>query len=312
MLPRFSVITPSYNQAAYLEQTIQSVLDQGYPDLEYMIVDGGSKDGSLEIIKKYEKYLAWWVSEPDHGQAEAVNKGFSRATGEFVGWINSDDFFEPGALLSAAEYLQQDARLGLVYGDVRSIDGSGATTNIMRFANWGLDDLMCFKFISQPGTFMRRSVLQQAGYIDASYHYLLDHVLWLCMAQLAPIQYVPRLWATARFHAAAKNLSGGERYGQDAYRIVAWMQADPAFAERFQRLHRPIWAGAHRINARYLLDGGQTHQSLAAYWKCLAAYPPAVLPEWRRILYAMLLLLGVRGLRARYMDWRRKRYEHWG
>ena len=199
----------------------------------------------------------------------------------------------------------------MVYGDVRSIDGSGATINIMRFANWELDDLMCFKFISQPGTFMRRSVLQQAGYIDASYHYLLDHVLWLRMAQIAPIQYVPKLWATARFHAAAKNLSGGERYGQDAYRIVDWMQSDPAFAERFQRL-RPAYLGWRPpdqcpLPAGWRADAPVAGGVLEKPGNLSAGSAAGMAPDY----LCHVIAVGCEGLRERYLDWRRKRYEHW-
>jgi glycosyltransferase involved in cell wall biosynthesis len=309
MLPRFSVVTPSYNQAAYLEQTILSVLDQGYPDLEYIIVDGGSSDGSLEIIQKYQKHLSWWVSERDHGQADAVNKGFARCTGELVGWVNSDDLFEPGALLDAAQVMQANPQYGIVYGDVRSIDSAGKMFNLMRFGDYGLAGLMCFDIIGQPGAFLRRSVLQQSGYLDVSYNLLLDHELWLRMAQAAPIHYVPRVWAAGRFHSGAKNTAQAAHYGADAYRIIAWMQTQPGLAAEFKRLQSRIWAGAHRLNARYLLDAGLTRAALKFYAKSLAAHPPTALREWHRMLYGLLSLAGLGGLRSVYLNWRRRKYE---
>ncbi len=120
-----SIITPSYNQAHYLEATIRSVLEQDYSEIEYIIVDGGSTDGSREIIERYSSRLAWWVSEKDRGQTDAINKGFGRAHGEILAWINSDDTYEPGAVAQAVEYLQANPQVGMVYGDARFIDGEG-------------------------------------------------------------------------------------------------------------------------------------------------------------------------------------------
>lgn len=312
MTHRFSVITPSYNQASYLEQTIQSVLDQGYPDLEYIIVDGGSIDGSVEIIREYEKHLAWWVSERDQGQADAVNKGFKRASGDYIGWVNSDDRYEPGALLQAAQALDANPQVGIVYGDVRSIDSHGSTFNIMRYANFGLDGLLCFKIIGQPGAFLRRMVLEQAGYLDPTYNLLLDPELWIRMAMIAPILYVPKIWAAARSHPGTKNSSLAAHYGEDAYRMIDWMQKQPELAGHYQRLKNRIWAGAHRLNGRYLLDANQPKRAFTYYWKSLLAYPPTALQEWHRMLYALLSMAGLGELGAVYLDWRRKRYEHRG
>ncbi len=312
MSHRFSVITPSYNQASYLEQTIQSVLGQVYPALEYIIVDGGSTDGSVEIIRKYEKHLAWWVSERDRGQADAVNKGFRRATGDYIGWLNSDDLYEPGALFQAAQALDADPRLGIVYGDVRSIDSQGSTFNIMRYADYGLDGLLCFKNIGQPAAFLRRTVLEQAGYLDTSYDLLLDPELWMRMAIIAPIRYVPKTWAAARVHPGAKNSARAAHYGEDAYRIIAWMQANPELAGHYHRLEKRIWAGAHRLNAFYLLDAGQPRKTLQYYWKSFLAHPPTALQDWRRIAGALLWLAGWPGVGTVYRNLRRKRYERHG
>lgn len=307
--PLVTIITPSYNQAPFLEETIRSVLGQDYPNLEYFIIDGGSTDGSVEIIQKYADRLAGWVSEKDHGQGEAINKGFARASGEIVAWINSDDYYLPGAISTAVTALQAAPEVGLVYGDVLSIDASGNVFNVMTYKQWGLDDLMQFNIIGQPAVFMRREVLERAGYLDLSYHYLLDHELWLRVAQQAPMKYLPQRLAAARVHAGAKNVAHTPEYGKDAYRLVAWMPTQPGLEARFHRLRRRIWAGAHRINARYLLDGGQAKASLRAYLKGFAASPGVVLPEFHRILFAAIsLVVNVDRLRSAYLQRRKRRY----
>lgn len=303
-LPLFSIITPSFNQADYLEATLQSVLGQDYPHLEYMVVDGGSTDGSVAIIKKYADRLTWWVSETDRGQAEAINKGFARAQGELVGWINSDDLFLPGTLSKVAQAFTENPLVTMVFGDVISINERGETINIMRYGNWGLDELLAFNIIGQPAVFFRRTALETAGYLDLSYHLLLDHQLWLRLVQTGKMFYLPHPLAAARFHAQAKNVAQAARFGQEAYRIVDWIAAQPGLAERYARLRRKIWAGAHRINARYLLDGGQNRAALRAYGQSLSAHPPTALPEWHRMLYAVLGLLGLAQLKPLFYRWR--------
>jgi GT2 family glycosyltransferase len=306
--PRISIVTPSFNQAAYLEQTLRSVIEQGYPDLEYIVIDGASSDGSVEIIRRYERHLKYWVSEPDHGQAEAVNKGLAQVSGEIIGWLNSDDYYLPGALQAAAQAFQEHPDCGLIYGDVLAVDGAGVVINELRYNQWTLEDLMSFNIIGQPAVFLRRSVLEQAGWLDVRFHFLLDHQLWLRMAQLAPILYVPERWAAARFHAEAKNVAQAASFGQEVYAIVAWMQTQPALAARYQRLRRRIWAGAHRINAYYLAEGRQPAAALAAYGRSFLASPALALRDWRRILLTLLSLFGVRWLWPVFLRMRQNRY----
>ncbi|HEY59394.1 MAG TPA: glycosyltransferase [Anaerolineae bacterium] len=290
-IPLVSIITPSFNQAQYLEKTIQSVINQDYPNFEYLVIDGGSNDGSIDIIEKYQECISWWVSEPDLGQADAINKGLQRAKGEFVAWLNSDDLYHPKAVTLAVEELQNNKEIGFVYGDVLAIDGQGQAINHLQYKNWGLDGLMCFNIIGQPAVFMRREVLVRAGLLDLSYRFLLDHQLWLRMAAIAQIKYIPRTFASARFHLEAKNIASAAGFGKEAYCIVKWMQTYPALKERFVKLRRKIWAGAHRVNARYLLDGGESTASLKAYLRSLFQHPPTALKEWKRMFFAILAVL---------------------
>ncbi|MHB8933803.1 MAG: glycosyltransferase family 2 protein [Bellilinea sp.] len=305
--PLVSIVTPSYNQAAYLEAAMRSVLEQDYPNIEYLVADGGSNDGSAEIIRQYADRLAWWVSEKDQGQADGANKGFSRARGEIIGWLNSDDLYRPGAIAGAVAAFQANPTAGFVFSDVESIDGSSQLINVMRFGPRTLEDLMQFKIISQPGVFMRCELLEKVGYLDASYHLLLDHHLWLRMARHAPPVYVPgAVWSAARFHAEAKNVAQAAVFGREAYRIARWLSESPEYSAEMECGHKRVWAGAHRLNAFYLLDGGQPGAALKAYMKGFWLHPAAILPDWYRILYALLSPLGPSGLRRAYLE-RRKR-----
>ena len=287
---RVTIVTPSYNQAQFLEETILSVLNQGWADLEYFVIDGSSSDASVQIIQKYAARLTDWISEQDHGQAEAINKGLQRATGEIVAWINSDDYYLPGAIERAVRVFEQNPQAGLVYGDVLSIDAQGQNFNLQTFQPYTLLDLMSFQIISQPAVFMRRDVLLQAGLLDPDYHYLLDHQLWLRMAR-SPMVYLPETLAAARYHAGAKNLAHTAEFGKEAFKIIDWMKENPDLAPIFSKNKARVLAGAHRFNAFYLLDGGEYAGALIAYWHAFWHRPTVVIKDWHRVGYAKVALI---------------------
>jgi glycosyltransferase involved in cell wall biosynthesis len=294
-------VTPSYNQANFLEQSMRSVLTQDYPNLEYLVVDGGSTDGSPQIIKKFENQLAWWVSEKDQGQADAVNKGFAHAQGKYCGWLNSDDVYLAGALQQAVDLLEAHPKVGFVFGDVKSIDENNNVTNIMRYAHWQLEDLMRFNIIGQPGVFFRRDLFDKVGGLDLNYHFLLDHQLWLRFAVEAGMLYSEKIWAAARFHSAAKNVANTAMFGVEAIQLAEWMSRSAQFHDAFERNKSRVWAGAYRMKARYLLDGGQTKESIRAYCQGFKFHPQTVIPETHRFIYAFLSLLGFASLKKIFL-----------
>jgi len=306
--PSVSIVTPSYNQAPFLEKAIRSVLEQDYPDVEYLMADGGSTDGSVEIIKNYADRIHWWVSENDKGQADGINKGLQQASGDIVAWLNSDDFFKPGAISAAVKSLQENPGAGFVYGDLQVVNEADETTNILTYGDWKLKGLMEFKIIGQPSVFMRREVLAAAGYLDESYHYLLDHHLWLRMAMIAEPKYVPQLWAGEHYHPGSKNAAHAAEFGAEAKRIVGWMHSQPALAEILKTHHRKVVAGAERLNAFYLFDAQDYHAALRAYWRSLRTHPSAAVQDWRRILYATFSPLGLDKARQAYLQRRKRKY----
>jgi glycosyltransferase involved in cell wall biosynthesis len=212
MPPLVSIITPSFNQAHFLSETIQSVLSQDYPALEYIIVDGGSTDGSVEIIKQSADKLAWWISEPDQGQTDAINKGFAHAHGEIFAWLNSDDTYQPGAITQAEESLLSHPEAALVYADANLIDDQG---NIIgRFPSRQTDLprlLQGSVHIPQQTTFFWSRFWKQVGPLDPSFHFAMDYDLWVRLAKLAPLIYIPQLWANFRLHGEGKSATMDER-----------------------------------------------------------------------------------------------------
>lgn len=295
--PLITIITPSYNQAAYLEHTMRSVLDQDYGNLEYMVIDGGSTDGSVEIIQKYAGRLAYWVSEPDKGQADAINKGFQRARGEIVAWLNSDDIYLAGTIRRAVEVLQGNPEAAFAYANLLSINARGEHVNTIHYRQFTIEDLLAFYIIGQPTVFMRRKMLERVGRLSTDFNYLLDHHLWLRMAAAAPFRYVAEPWAAARYHPMAKNIAQAAGFGEEAYRILEWAQGEPRLEEIMEMAADRVWAGAHRFNARYLLDGSQPRAALQAYRKVRQHYPEFWFQHWHRIAFAYLSLLGFGSLR---------------
>jgi glycosyltransferase involved in cell wall biosynthesis len=218
--PLVSIITPSYNQANYLEETIQSVLAQDYASIEYIIVDGGSGDGSQEIIQRYSDRLAWWVSEPDQGQTDAINKGFERAHGEILAWINSDDTYLPCAISEAVEYLSHHPEVGMVYGDANLIDGEGQI--IGKFPARQTDYRRLrrgYVHIPQQASFFRASLWRQVAPLDPTFYFAMDYDLWVRLARLAPLKYYPRPWANFRLHNTGKSVIEDERCWPEMVRV---------------------------------------------------------------------------------------------
>jgi glycosyltransferase involved in cell wall biosynthesis len=305
--PLVSIITPSYNQAQYLEQTIISVLEQDYPLIEFLLVDGNSTDGSQEIIKKYASRITWWISEPDQGQAEAINKGLKRVKGEIVAWLNSDDYYLPGAVTKAVSAFQTQPSTSIVYGDVLAVDADGHQMKKLHYRQWDLIDLMKFNIIGQPSVFFRREILDKIGFLDPSLQFLLDHQLWLRLIQRAPMLYLPETLSAARFHNQSKNVAQASAFGEEAFRIIDWMRQDPQFKDLFEKNRNKIFAGAHRFNARYLLDGEQPRDAFIAYLHCLVSDPLTALPEWYRIIYSLVAVAGLGNIKQLHPRWRKKK-----
>ncbi len=291
MQPLVSIVTPSYNQAVFLEAAIKSVFDQKYPNLEYLLVDGKSTDGSVEIIKKYADRIAWWISEADRGQADAINKGLQHAHGEIIAWLNSDDLYLPGAFSTVVEYFQDHPQVGLVFGDLLAMDEKGEQINTLRYGDYSAQDLMAFRIIGQPAVFFRKDVLEKAGYLDLSYQYLLDHQLWIRMAGVTTIQHIPQLLAAARYHAGAKNVAAAEKFGEEAYRIVDWMHTYEKTSSIFPVIRKRVLAGACLIDGRYLLDGGKGWAAFKAYARSIFYHPATGFREFHRMLFALAAAL---------------------
>jgi glycosyltransferase involved in cell wall biosynthesis len=220
-LPLVTVVTPSYNQGRFIAATIESVLAQDYPNVEYIIVDGASTDETAEVVARYAGHLTF-ISERDRGQSEAINKGFRRARGEIVAWLNSDDIFLPGAISAAVSALRERPAAAAVYGEGYQIDEDGNTISrfavTQKFNLWKLLNLS--DYILQQTVFFRRSIFEQIGWIDEDLHYGMDWDILIRIGLQAPLVYVPHEMGAIREYAAAKSFSGGVRRARELTQIL--------------------------------------------------------------------------------------------
>jgi GT2 family glycosyltransferase len=274
-----------------------SVLEQDYPRIEYIVIDGGSTDNSVEIIERYADRLAYWTSEKDKGQAEAINKGFARTRGEILAWLNSDDYYMLNTVSVAVRCFEQNPDVVMAYGNMLAVDGNDQTINSLKYKQLSLEDLLCFQIIGQPSVFFRRSALEKAGPLEPTFHFMLDHHLWIRLAQQGRILHVPQIWSAARYHAEAKNRARAAEFGREAFRVLDWAKKQPELAPSVSKVKRRALASAHRYDARYLLDGGQTTSALGAWFRALVIHPPTALGRLNLFVSAVLLLTGLSKLR---------------
>lgn len=262
-LPAVTLVTPSFNQAEFLEATIRSVLLQGYPRLEYRVQDGGSTDGSVAVIEKYAPWLSGWASEADRGQAHAINKGLQDASGTILGWLNSDDILLPGALHGVARAFARRPDAVAWAGCIRTVGPEGqiifpwvAPRHVSKdgIADWGTSGL-----IPQPACFFSRKGAETVGGLDERYHYALDMEFWLRLASVGTIQIVDELWAQETRHPGAKTMAQRGRLLAEVHVAQLRHGYEALFVQRlgeemadYEVLKRGSWAARLKHGA-YLL-----------------------------------------------------------
>jgi glycosyltransferase involved in cell wall biosynthesis len=254
--PSFAIVTPSYNTGPYVGATVRSVLDQQYSPLDYLVMDGGSMDETVDVLKSFGPHVRW-VSERDQGQSDAINRGFAQSRGDVLGWLNSDDTYAPGALRAAAEFLAAHPDVAMVYGDADFIDAAGRRIGRCQHIEpvFSRHRLLHYSdFIVQPAAFFRRSAFEAVGGLDPSLNWAMDYDLWLKFAAAGfKVAYLPRVLANYRWLGASKSAAGG------------WGRLNEV--DRVARRH-----GARRTPAFFRLEKVNMH--LLAAWEAARAARP--------------------------------------
>lgn len=247
MKPLVSIITPSYNQGKFIRETIESVLSQDYEDIEYIIIDGGSTDNTVDIVKEYKNRLTF-IMEQDNGQSNAINKGFKMAKGEIVAWLNSDDVYESCCIRRVVEEFEKNTKLGLLYGEGYIIDENSNKIRIFEhtqeFDYWKLVNF--WDYIMQPTTFFKKTYLKKVGYLDEQLHYCMDWDLWIKLAAVAEVKYIPDLLACSREYADTKTNTGGDKRLEE---IVCLLQ-------KYSGKEKPLGVKSYRASSFYIKHMG--------------------------------------------------------
>jgi glycosyltransferase involved in cell wall biosynthesis len=262
-LPSMTIVTPSFNQGRFLERTIRSVLEQGYPNLEYIVMDGGSTDDSVEIIERYADRLAYWASGPDGGQSAAINSGWRMAHGEIIAWQNSDDVYLPGALHAAGRAFLEHAETAIVYGQTRRVDVDGRPLGIMGSPYKARTLLYSHQLIPLTSAFFRRSAVEAVGSLDESLHYSMDLDLFLRLTRSVPPVMIDGVLAEATIHADAKTTRDRSIAAAETHRVrlryargpgALLVRVQPILSRAFHRMPGWMRSGMNRLRPRRVYE----------------------------------------------------------
>lgn len=302
--PLVSVVVPCLNRASYLTPTIDSVLKQDYPNLECLVIDGGSRDGTLEILEGFGSRVRW-VSEPDDGHADAINKGWKMSRGEILAWLNADDVYAAtDAVRTAAAFLKSHPETDVVYGDHALISKDGkVVSDIIRHREWDLARAVkyCDHIITQPACFMKRSILEKVGWLDPSFRNCKDHELWLRIGRVGRITYLPVLLAYER---QLPGLSRQTDVSESKVRLTEkfFRQSDLPAPFNSGRFRRRAMSNAHSMGSHYAWMGGHRRLFFESVRKAVAADPrnlPSVVGVAFTTIAASLLPEGFKRLLRR-------------
>lgn len=282
-LPLISIITPSYNSGEFLEETIQSVLQQTYPHIEYIVMDGGSTDNTLEILQKYQDQIRY-VSEADKGQSDAINKGWKHSKGSIVAWLCADDLYLPKTVETVVKALRQSPEFMWSYGHARHIDKEG---NRFPFRNptfdWNYQSLLDYgNYIIQPTVFLKREILDIIGYVREDLHYSMDYEYWLRIGQKFPALHIPNQLAIVRYYAENKSASGGIKRLNELQQLTADFGAS-----EIPKSFRHDWTRIYFNQGVFQLFLGNLQQAVAMF-KSAGRYPNHLPRAWaKNILNAL-------------------------
>ena len=250
--PKISIVSPSFNKKEFIERCILSVLNQNYPNLEYIIIDGGSTDGSVEIIKKYEKYLTFWVSELDNGQVNAINKGLRKTTGEIAAWLNSDDFYYPGVFAKVAEEFLKNPNIDLLYGDSVLVSEKGKALIKQISEGINLRLLSIDSYIAQPSTFIKRDLIKKLEFLDASLPYCFDYDFWIRAFKNGKTKYLPLLMSGMTISYKDKTFKHWDQTVEDCLKIQTKYFGSPSIKMYINLIASTSSKYIPHLNSRYL------------------------------------------------------------
>ena len=306
--PLVSIVTPSFNQGSFLQETIESVLAQTYEPLEYIVIDGGSTDNSVDIIRQYESGLAYWVSEPDGGQSNGINKGLRRTTGAIIGWLNSDDTLLPDAVERVVEAMQDGPMV--IHGSVRLVDAGSKIIARPKLAKrqqeFGLQTIVGEGLVNQPGAFWNRTIMERTGYLNEDLNYIMDYELWIRMA-LAGAKFKrlddPPL-ATYRLAEDTKTVGALHRTGFEKLAVLDWLMSDPELPEKTgldpdelaRQAQRARALASLKVARGYARLSGHRLQALGWFARAAWKWPPCLMifPEYlvKRLWVSVATKLG--------------------